>query len=204
MHTPIPGIQAIAFDFGGVLADFIDTNEMRRLAEVAQVPCEPFNEAWSKYRNRFDSDEVDVARYWSLVLNACGSLVPRESAIPLLQQIDTEGFSHMRSYVLQWVEELHASGMVTMMISNMSTATYRTIVEGRDWTRHFDHLIISGQLGINKPDPRIFEHAVSVSGVPAASILFFDDMQANVLGAKAAGMRSLLVPSRIPAKPHFE
>ncbi len=86
MHTPIPGIQAVAFDFGGVLADFIDTNEMRRLAEVAQVPCEPFNEAWSKHRNRFDSDEVDVAGYWSLVLDSCGSSVPRDTAIPLLQR----------------------------------------------------------------------------------------------------------------------
>ncbi len=204
MHTLAPGIQAVAFDFGGVLANFIDTNEMRRLAEVAHVPYEPFNAAWSKHRNRLDSDEVDATEYWSLVLDSCGSSAPRNSAIPLLQQIDTEGFSHMRGFMLQWVEELHASGIITMMISNMSTATYRSIVEDRNWTRHFDHLIISGQLGINKPDPRIFEHAVSVSGVPASCILFFDDVEANVLGAKAVGMRSLIVPSMIPAKPHFD
>lgn len=194
MHTPTPGIQAFAFDFGGVLADFIDPNGMLRLAEVAHVPPEAFKAAWARYRNQLDSDEIAIAEYWSLVLDSCGSSVPRSSAIPLLQQIDTEGFSHMRPFMLRWVEELHASGMVTMMVSNMSTATYKTIVEGRDWTRHFDHMVISGQLGINKPDPRIFEHAVSVSGVNAGNILFFDDMEANVAGAKAAGMKALLVP----------
>lgn len=194
MHTPTPGIQAFAFDFGGVLADFIDPNGMLRLAEVALVPLEPFKAAWSSHRNQLDSDEITVSEYWSRVLDSCGSPVSRDSAIPRLQQIDTEGFSHMRPFMLRWVEELHDSGMVTMLISNMSSATFQTIVEGQDWTHHFDYMVISGHLGINKPDPRIFEHAVSISGVDAGNILFFDDMQANVAGAKAAGMKALLVP----------
>ena len=98
MHTPTPGIQAFAFDFGGVLADFIDPSGMLRLAEVAHVPPEAFKAAWSRYRNQLDSDEIAVAEYWSLVLDSCGSSVPSTSAIPLLQQIDTEGFSHMRTF----------------------------------------------------------------------------------------------------------
>ncbi len=53
-----------------------------------------------------------------------------------------------------------------------------------DW----DAIIVSGEIGLRKPDPRIFQHAAESIGVPAEQCFFIDDLEENVLGAQAVGM----------------
>jgi putative hydrolase of the HAD superfamily len=49
-------------------------------------------------------------------------------------------------------------------------------------------------VGYAKPDPRIFEHALSVSGSDASSTLHVGDMYyADIVGAEAAGIRAVLL-----------
>ena len=55
--------------------------------------------------------------------------------------------------------------------------------------RFFDHVITSGNAMCKKPDPRIFEYALDVSGgTPETSLMIGDDLNADVLGAKRANM----------------
>ncbi|MFQ5472008.1 MAG: HAD family hydrolase [Dehalococcoidia bacterium] len=57
---------------------------------------------------------------------------------------------------------------------------------------HFRHLVISGNVGYEKPDPRIFEHALALAGVPASEALVVGDrLETDVVGAKAAGIRAV-------------
>ena len=51
--------------------------------------------------------------------------------------------------------------------------------------------IISGDIGIRKPDPGIFKALVKASGYPIDSLLFVDDRQKNVLAARALGIESI-------------
>jgi HAD superfamily hydrolase (TIGR01509 family) len=50
-------------------------------------------------------------------------------------------------------------------------------------------LLFSSQLGLAKPDPRIFEVAAQRLGVSAREVVFVDDNAANVQAARTAGMR---------------
>jgi putative hydrolase of the HAD superfamily len=60
--------------------------------------------------------------------------------------------------------------------------------------RHFDAVLDSGKLGVEKPDPRIFEAALARFGVPASRSLHLGDTYAtDVLGARAAGLRTALI-----------
>lgn len=52
----------------------------------------------------------------------------------------------------------------------------------------FDHRFLSHELGLVKPDREIYDHVVGALGVPASRILFLDDNQINVDGARAAGL----------------
>ena len=57
---------------------------------------------------------------------------------------------------------------------------------------HFRHLVISGNVGYEKPDARIFEHALGLAGVPASEALAVGDrLETDVAGAKAAGIRAV-------------
>lgn len=59
---------------------------------------------------------------------------------------------------------------------------------------HFDLVVDSGKLGVEKPDPRIFRVALERFGVPPARTLHLGDVFAtDVLGARAAGIRHALI-----------
>lgn len=70
------------------------------------------------------------------------------------------------------------------------------------WTRQLDRgaipplcdrLYLSYELGMAKPHRPIYDYAINDLAMPANQILFLDDNQVNVDGARAAGMRSELV-----------
>ena len=50
-------------------------------------------------------------------------------------------------------------------------------------------------MGSRKPDRAAFEHVAREIGVPAGRVLFFDDLEENVEGARATGMQAVLVRS---------
>ena len=57
---------------------------------------------------------------------------------------------------------------------------------------HIRHLVISANVGYEKPDPRIFEHALELAGVSANEALVVGDrVETDVVGAKAAGIRAV-------------
>lgn len=55
----------------------------------------------------------------------------------------------------------------------------------------FDVVIDSSELGVRKPDPRIYEATLAALGVAAESAVFIDDLQINCEAAAALGMRAV-------------
>ena len=66
-------------------------------------------------------------------------------------------------------------------------AKYPTIVQA------FDHVFISCDIGLRKPDAAAFEFIAKSIGTAPESILFFDDTLENVTGASAAGLKAVHV-----------
>jgi HAD superfamily hydrolase (TIGR01509 family) len=56
----------------------------------------------------------------------------------------------------------------------------------------FDRLVVSHELGLEKPDAAIYEWVIRDSGFPPAAHLFIDDIAENVEGARATGMDAIL------------
>jgi len=191
MEKKYPEIRAVAFDYGGVLAYFIDKKSIREMADVAQVDYNAFDSGMWKFRQELDSGECDTTCYWTAVLDYCNSEVPRQSIIETLVEMDLKGFSRMNQGMVCWADTLREHGFGTAIISNMSEPTYQALMVHQPWMRHFDATVISGIIGINKPDRRIFNHAIEVMQLDAAEILFLDDLSHNVVGARSAGMQSL-------------
>ncbi|MES5483459.1 HAD family phosphatase [Bradyrhizobium sp. INPA03-11B] len=60
---------------------------------------------------------------------------------------------------------------------------------------HFRSVFLSSSIGFRKPDAEAYDHVVKAIGVPASRILFFDDLAANIEGARARGLRAIHVTS---------
>jgi len=52
--------------------------------------------------------------------------------------------------------------------------------------------VISGEVGMRKPEERIFLHAAGLLGLDPAECVFIDDIQVNVTAAEAIGMTAIL------------
>lgn len=85
------------------------------------------------------------------------------------------------------------SGLVTGVVSN-SNGTIRRILESLDLARLLDFVLDSQEEGLEKPDPRFFQLALSRAGVTAADAAYIGDFYSvDVVGARRAGMRAVLM-----------
>jgi epoxide hydrolase-like predicted phosphatase len=98
-----------------------------------------------------------------------------------------------RADVVDFARGLRGAGLRSALVTNNA-------VEFRDWWRRsipldelFHCVIDSSEVGLRKPDPRIFELALARLGVSAARAVFLDDYVGNVEAARRVGIRGVLV-----------
>jgi putative hydrolase of the HAD superfamily len=83
------------------------------------------------------------------------------------------------------MRSLRAGGIRTCLLSN----SWGNNDYPRDaFPELFDAWVISAEVGMRKPEERIFRHAASLLGLPPSQCVFIDDIEANVAAATALGM----------------
>ena len=61
---------------------------------------------------------------------------------------------------------------------------------------YFDHVIISGEVGVSKPDPRIYEYTCKFANIdPSESLFIGDTFSTDIVGAYRANMKAVWVCS---------
>jgi 2-haloacid dehalogenase len=87
--------------------------------------------------------------------------------------------------------ELHEAGVPLYALSNWSAETFPAARPRYPFLGWFDGIVISGEVRVAKPDPRIFETLLERHGLEAGAILFIDDTAENIVAAEALGIRSI-------------
>ena len=64
----------------------------------------------------------------------------------------------------------------------------RSNLRAQDLEKYFDEVVISGEVGYVKPDPRIFELTLQRMNIAASEAIFVDDLQYYADGAKKVGI----------------
>jgi epoxide hydrolase-like predicted phosphatase len=95
----------------------------------------------------------------------------------------------LNSAMLDVFRKLHTGGVPTGLLSNSwGVADYpRELFPGV-----FDAVVISGEVGMRKPEPRIFLHTAQLLALAPAECVFVDDIQANVTAAEQVGFTGVL------------
>ena len=80
------------------------------------------------------------------------------------------------------------------IITNAELGFQLTKLDALAVTGRFEHVIASGEVGVAKPDARIFAHAASLFGVDAADCVYVGDrLHTDAIGAADAGMRGVWI-----------
>ena len=100
-------------------------------------------------------------------------------------------------FAVEVLEELRGRfklGLVTNTRSDMTTEDIRGILREADVPDVFDVVVVSGELGVSKPDPGIFGVALEGLGVgPGEAVMVGNMVSTDVFGGNRVGMRTVLV-----------
>jgi epoxide hydrolase-like predicted phosphatase len=194
-----PGYRGLIVDFYGVLTDGID-DAMRAWTQLDGIHYSEFRVAmaeWFGESGRYEATfnpvhalergELQIPdferRLAGRLRRTDGSPVPADG---LVQRMFSR-FQHA-SDMAGLVVRAHSAGIRTALLSNSWGDQYLR----SGWTNMFDVVVISGEVGMRKPEPRIFELTLARLCLPAKTCVVVDDHARNTEAAAQQGMATIL------------
>jgi 2-haloacid dehalogenase/putative hydrolase of the HAD superfamily len=110
-----------------------------------------------------------------------------EAAIVAWEERWWEMFSGPIAETEAAIEALHARGVALAGLTNMPSSTRDGTLAMSPAFQRLSTIVVSGDVGLSKPDPRIFALTAERAGLPPEDLLFVDDSQRNVDAAIACG-----------------
>ncbi|HDL6963356.1 TPA: glucose-1-phosphatase [Yersinia enterocolitica] len=188
------------FDLGNVIVDIDFKRVLGVWSKLSSVPLATLSERFTmgevfQQHERGEISDEDFARQLS-----------DEMGLSLSFEQFAEGwqavFVALRPEVISIMQQLRAEGHRVVVLSNTNR------LHCNYWPQHYpevaaaaDHMYLSQDLGMRKPEARIYQHVLSAENIPAEQAVFFDDVEANIVAARIEGITGIHVTDRkvIPA-----
>ena len=198
-------IRALTFDIGGTLADGgLDKKAFAKkaigyLCELGydvgtRAYRRALDEAMRVLRHvRASGREMDFYAFYSRVLEGL-SIEPSREILDGLLNLYFDCFAYAVKPGVRKVLRALSGRFELGVISNAISPWPRRFLELEGLDRYFSTIVISGEVGWRKPHKRIFEIALFKLGVrPEEAVHIGNSPEEDVLGARSAGMRAILV-----------
>ena len=182
------GVTTVVFDLGGVLIDWSPYHLYRGLM-VDEAEIDAFLEeigfsAWNA--------QLDAGRSWPAAVEDLATRYPhRRALIEAFHARWSETLGEAIHGTVDILRELLDAGVRVIALSNWAADTFPQALERFAFLGWFEGIVISGEVGVGKPDPRIFEALLTRFGLDAADAVFVDDSPANVAAAARLGFHAL-------------
>jgi epoxide hydrolase-like predicted phosphatase len=185
-------VKGLLVDFGGVLTTNV-FQSFKQFAEAEGLPPDTIKRAFKEDREalallrRLEKGELEAAEFEPLFAERIG--VKGDRVGGLVERLFA-GFGP-EDRMLGAVKRARDNGIRTGLISN-SWGGSGIHYEGTPLQELFDAVVISGDVGMHKPEPEIFVLGAERIGVPPEECVFVDDLRENCAGAEAVGMTAIL------------
>ena len=182
-------IETILFDLGGVLIDW----DPRHLFKNIFIDLEEMEYFLNKVANSDWNEEQDAGRSF-------------EEGIDLLIKDHPDYEREIKAYYYRWPEMLNGpiEGTLDILrilkkerkyslyaLTNWSAQTFPYARENFKFLNWFEDILVSGDEGMKKPSPEIYELTASRFNLNPATTLFIDDSLRNVNAAIACGFQAV-------------
>lgn len=180
-------IKIILFDFGSVLGSDTDILAVdKEIAEKTGLTNESLQNIFNEYWPKLKVGAINLKDYYKAIVN--------KSTHPITVA-DLEKLHYEKIYidnsVLNLVKELKKKGHRIMILSNESLEGMSDKKKKFQLDQIFEKIYNSAEIGLAKPDNRIFEYVIKDLNNASEDILFIDDWDINIDAAKKSGMQAI-------------
>jgi len=190
------------FDLGNVIVDIDFNRVLGSWSDFSRVPLATIRqsftmgEAFHQHERGEISDEVFAEK------------LCHEMDLPLSYEQFAHGwqaiFVGIRPEVIAIMHKLREQGHRVVVLSNTNRLhTTFWPDEYPDVKAAADKIYLSQEMGMRKPEARIYQAVLQAEGYPAADAVFFDDNADNIEGAKQLGITSILVTGKQTIPDYF-
>lgn len=180
-------IKAITFDLDGVyfvngksnfISNLVNLGVSEDEAKRVFLQSDEMNKLYKEGKMTDEEFWTWAGKEWKL------NKTPKE-----LMELLISGYEVDES-VVEIVKSVRANGYKTLICTSNFPARINGLQERFKFLDNFDAWALSYEVGFNKPAKELFEELVKKSGVNANEIVFADDHQDNVDGAKQVGIEA--------------
>ena len=188
--------RGLIVDWGGVLTAPVHV-AVRRWIEASGVVHDHYTAVvrrWvdpgpgeSSPVHRLERGEMSLVEFERALADALTAEGSRVEAEGLVRQMFADLADYEES-MTSLVGRARSAGVRTALLSNSWGNDY----DRSDWDDLFDAVVISGEVGLRKPEPEIFALALKRIGLPAHDCVFVDDLPHNVEAAARLGLAGVV------------
>jgi len=181
--------RVVIFDLGGVLIRWDPRNLYRKLFPGEEHAMEAFlgNVCTVEWNERQDAGRTFA--------DAVAELVPRHADKIELIEAFGRRFDEMITGAIEGTVEILAdlkrAGVPRYALTNWSAETFPPQRDRFEFLSWFDGIVVSGEEGVIKPDPRIFAILLERYRIAPGEAVFIDDNPANAAAAHALGIHGI-------------
>ncbi|MCA9356989.1 HAD-IA family hydrolase [Candidatus Nomurabacteria bacterium] len=182
--------KAVVFDYGGVLETNTYGSILGVVADYLNVPLEEFKSEYFKYNHlaNVGSDSWDEM-FLKVVAVFDASQEARDFVLRISEERDK--CNVINQELVSNISLLREKGYLVAVFSNY-TKQLREILNANGLLDKFDKVVISGEIGFQKPSKEAFDALFSVLELEASEVVFIDDTPKSLESADVLGYTPVL------------
>jgi epoxide hydrolase-like predicted phosphatase len=180
-------IKVIISDLGGVFLNRGIWKFWDYLEGEFEIQFEQGKNSFLKYYKSYFSGEISEEEFWDKFLT---DIELEENWMGLRSIL--LNFFEPNEGMIELYKRLRSTGVKLILLSDQTKEWWVFLNNKFEIESHFDSTIVSALVGVNKPDPKIYQLAFEASNSKPEECLFIDDLEHNLIPARDMGIQTIL------------
>ena len=181
-------ISVIAFDYGGVI-EISEKNIVQEIVRYLGIQKEEWSNAYFSLNNLCNTGEHSWTQVMVITAEKVGATPEQILNIENLLQLDTAN-KKLNLELIEKIRSLKPKYKIALTSNYAASLRQKLIDQGV--VSLFDEIIISGEVGHQKPQPEIFNLLCERMHIKTSELVFIDDTQRSLEGADKIGYTPIL------------
>jgi epoxide hydrolase-like predicted phosphatase len=186
-------IKAIGFDYGGVIGGGHSAGSKftKEISQALGISTEEYRKKYFSMNYLINTGKIATwLEFWKIFLDEIKK-PEKLNEVMIISNKTSKKYQKIDEKVKNLILKLKKRGYKVGLLSN---ATKESAAQMRELgvNTWFDVFHVSGEIGLQKPDPKVFQNFANKLGVNISELVFIDDAEKSLSSAKKTGFTPIL------------